>query len=310
MLCRRILFSAAACAWLLLDLCACTPEAKELILEGDAKIATAADAENLARYTGITGRLTVKRAAIRELYLPRLKSIGGKLYVQKNADLTALRLPSLVSIGSDDGDVAIIERNPALVEIDLGGLRTAAYQIAVRSNDALARIDLGALAEIVGVGLEIADNPSLEQISVPGLIVAASISVTGCPRLHGVVVPDLKKTAAVVLERNDRLEILDMSGLERVAVDPGSDVTACRLSIVGNSALKGLQGLKSLAIVGPMCDVVVRDNAKLPQCDANGLYERLTKDGWRGTPSACGNEVDACGGEKCQDGEIRHDAGL
>jgi hypothetical protein len=215
-----------------------------------------------------------------------------------------------VSIGSDDGDVAIIERNPALVEVDLGGLRTAAYQIAVRGNDALARIDLGALAEIVGVGLEIADNPSLQQLSVPGLLVAASISVTGCPQLHDVVMPDLTKTAAIVLERNDRLEILDMSGLGRVAVDPGSAVTACRLSIIGNSALKGLHGLKSLAAIGPTCEVAVRDNARLPQCDAVGLFERLTKAGWRGTPSVCGNEVDACGGEKCQDGETRHDAGL
>jgi hypothetical protein len=309
MLCRRIRVATAACACLMIGLGACTPEEKDRVFTGDATIATAADAANLAQYTEITGRLTVKRAAIRKLSLPRLRSIGGKLYVQKNADLISLRLPALASIGSDEGDVAIIERNPALAEIDLGGLKTAAYQISVRNNDVLERIDLGALAEIVGVGLEVADNPELRELSVPGLLVAASVSVTGCPRLRRLAMPDLSTTAALVLERDDRLEVLDLRGLERIFVIPGSLVGTCRLSIVGDGALEALSGLVNLASVGRDCEVAVRDNAGLPSCDAVGLFKRLAEAGWNGTPAACGNKVDTCGSDRCPSRDDRPDGG-
>jgi hypothetical protein len=308
MLYRRII-CAAACAGMALGFAACSPEAKERILTGDAKIATAADVEELAQYTEITGRLTVKRADVSEITLPHLRSIGGKLYVQKNAKLTALRLPALQAIGSDDGDVAVIERNQALVEVSLGGLKTAAYQIAVRNNDALERIDLGSLVEIIGLGLEIADNRSLLDLEVDGLLVAASVSVTGCPSLSRVAMPDLTSTTGVVLERNDRLEHVDFSGLERVFAVPGSQVAACRLSIVGNPALKGLHGLKSLAAVAPECEISVRDNPALPSCDASGLFKRLAQAGWRGVPSTCGNKIDTCGGERCGGGASAADAG-
>lgn len=308
MLYRRIIH-AAACAGLAIGLAACTPEAKDRVLTGDAKIVTAADVERLAGYTEITGRLTVKRADVTEISLPNLKAIGGKLYVQKNAALTALRLPALRSIGSDDGDVVVIERNRALVEVSLGGLKTAAYQIAVRNNDALERLDLGSLAEIVGLGLEVVDNRSLQELEVGGLLVAASVSVTGCPALRRVAMPDLTSTTGVVLERNDRLEQVDFSGLERVFVVPGSQVATCRLSIVGNPALKGLHGLKSLKGVAPQCEISVRDNPALPSCDAKGLFERLAQAGWPGVPSVCGNKTDACGGERCGVVESAPDAG-
>ena len=308
MLYRKITI-AAGCAWLTLGLGACTPEEKDLVFRGDAKIAAAADVENLAQYTSITGRLTVKRAAIRELVLPRLGSIGGKLYVQKNAALTSLRLPALESIGSEDGDVAVIERNPALTEVDLGGLKTAAYQIAVRGNDALRRIDLGALTEIVGVGLEIADNPALGEIEVPALVVSASVTVTGCPSLGRVVISDLKETGALAVERNDRLTILDARGLERLLSLPGSAAPACRLSIVGNGSLERLDMLKGLAAAGPKCEVTVRGNGKLPACRVDELVRALEKSGWRGARTTCGNGIDACGGERCPDEGRRPDAG-
>jgi len=309
MLCQRITGATTACVWLAFGLTACTPEEKERVLSGDAKIATAADVENLAQYTAITGRLTVKRAALKEIVLPRLKTVGGKLYVQKNADLRSLRLPALGSIGSEDGDVAIIERNPVLTEVDLGGLKTAAYQISVRNNDALRRVNLGALTEIVGTGLEIADNPALQEISVPGLLVAASVSITECGSLRRVVLSDLKNTGALVVEGNDQLEILDARGLERVAAIPDSAVPVCRLSIVGNGSLKALDGLKSLAGASPTCAIDVRDNGELPTCDVDGLLQRIKKAGWPGVPALCGNKIDACGGGKCPGGEGRPDAG-
>jgi len=86
-------------------------------------------------------------------------------------------------------------------------------------------------------------------------------------------------------------------------------VQACRLSIVGNGSLKSLGGFPSLAIAGPSCEVDVRDNEKLPTCDVDGLLQRLEKAGWRGARAACGNKIDACGGEKCPGGEGRPDAG-
>jgi hypothetical protein len=296
---RPVQVSLAAGAIVALWLGACAPEAtKEKILAGDATVATSADLEALASYTAIEGRLTVKRAAIRRLSLPRLKAIGGKLYVQKNAELVTVALPALESIGSEDGDAAIIEKNPALVEVMLGALKTSAHQIAVRENEALERIDLGALTEIVGVGLDVADNPSLRELNASRLLVAASVSVTDCPRLERLAMPDLKAAAAIVLERDASLRSVDLQGFERLFVVPGSIVPGCRLSIVG-SALGGLGGLRSLGSIGPDCEIDVRENRRLPACDVAAFLKTLAKAGWRGLPAVCGKLADSCGGERC-----------
>jgi hypothetical protein len=309
MICQRFTWIAVAGAGLALALAACSPEEEaEKILVGDAKIETAADAERLVGYTAITGRLTVKRAAVKQLVLPRLGSIGGKLYVQKNAELRSLRLPALESVGSEEGDVALIERNPVLAEIDLGALKTAAYQIAVRNNAALRSLKLGALAEIVGPGLDVADNPALQELSLPGLIVAASVAVTGCADLRRVDISDLPGVGALVVERNARLEILDAGGLERLVVLPDAAAAACRLSIAGNGALAGLEGLRNLTVAGPKCAVEVRDNAALPTCAAGALLERLRSAGFRGEGLACGNKPDACGGDGCVAAQGRPEA--
>jgi hypothetical protein len=292
----------AVFAWAATLLCGCTPEEEEeRVIAGDVRISTRAEVEKVASATAITGRLTVKRAQIESLSLPRLRAIGGKLYIQKNPRLVSVSLPALESIGTKNGDVALIERNPVLSTLDFRALSSAAYQIAVRGNGALRRLVFPTLMEVRGLGLVVAENAALEEIVAPNLIRSPSIEIIGCPALRDATLSGLEATASLVIEDDARLARLDLAALVRIARGAADRVvTACRFSLSRNSALTSLSGLESLTHVGPGCAFALRDNARLPTCDIGMLLTRLAGSN-RSIESEemCGNLADDCGGEVC-----------
>ena len=290
------LLAAATVVW------ACTPDETDRVVAGDVTIQTQADAARIADAVEITGKLTVKRADLDRLSLPRLRSIGGKLYVQKNPRLAALSLPALETVGTASGDVLIIERNPALAAIDLGSLTATAYQLAVRENGALRHLSLPGLAEARGLGIEITDDAALEDVSAPGLMRSAAITIRGCPGLRAAAFPILPSTAALVVEDDTRLARLDLTSLARInhGVDHSDAWIPCRLSLIGDGEIATLAGLQHLAHLGPDCQVEIRGNAALPTCETDALRTRLTASGADlGGARICDNLTDGCGGATC-----------
>jgi len=145
-------------------------EKELLILEGDATITSPEDLARLVKYDSIAGKLVVKRSTLERLDLPNLKSIKGRLYIQKNAALKSVNLGSLQQVGIKEGDELVIERNSALESIDLGRLSFVAHSFSLRNNTALKSVDLDSLMKVPGHGLQISRNPSLMRLEMKSVV--------------------------------------------------------------------------------------------------------------------------------------------
>jgi hypothetical protein len=269
------------------------------VLEGDASIAVAADVERLSKYTGITGKLVIKRADVDSVELPNLEFIGGKLYVQKNRLLTRLGLPRLERIGDEPGVTAIIERNDALRTVDLGGLETVSCSLLVRANPALVELDLGSLVTLPGQGLEVSDNDSMEALALPLAREISYFTVKGCERLRGVRAPSLESTLYLAIEDNKSLTSIDMRALTVLYADPSKNAAMSELSISRNDSLESLDGFASMSAIGRNRPLRITENKRLPTCRAVDLRNRLTQGGWKGESEICGNMQDGCAAVQC-----------
>ncbi len=280
------------------------PVEKELlILEGDATITSPEDLARLVKYDSIAGKLVVKRSTVERLDLPNLKSIKGRLYIQKNAALKSVNLGSLQQVGTREGDELVIERNSALESIDLGRLSFVTHSFSLRNNNALKSIDLDSLLRVLGHGLQVSENPSLVRLELKSVLDITYLTVSDCVRLEAISMPGLRSVLHVAIQNNPRLLKLDMTNLFGIYVDPTINADRAGLQVVGNDSLQTLKGFENLQVIGRNRPLEITGNPNLPTCAAILMRDRLAKSGWRGTGDVCGNRVDACHARECAESE-------
>jgi hypothetical protein len=299
----------ATAAALVIAVAGCTPEKKQdaageavavpQVLEGDAVIASAADVVRLSRYTGITGKLVIKRAEVDRVELPNLEFIGGKLYVQKTRLLTRLSMPRLARIGDEPGEGAVIERNEALRTVVLSDLETVSCSLIVRLNPALAELDLGSLLTLPGQGLEVSDDDSIETLSLPSAREISYLTIRGNKSLKRIAAPSLESVLYVAIEDNESLASIAMDALSVLYADPSKNAAKSELSISRNASLETLDGFANLKALGRNRPLRITENKSLPTCRAMNLRDRLTQGGWKGESEICGNEQDGCVAVEC-----------
>jgi len=274
---------------------------ERLVLKGDALIESQADLDEMARYAEIGGRLVLKRAKVKEVSLPLLESVGGKVSVRKNADLVSFSAPVLKSVGRSGVDDMTFESNPVLRRIELPKLETVAHSVVIRNNGALEEIEMPALVQAPGDGLEVSANGKLSRLSLPVLRAATHVTVSDCGKLKDVSMESLEWTDSLRVERNGSLTGLAMPLLGIINHDPEVNPVRVEVRITDNPALKSLGGLGNLSMIGRNGALVISGNTSLPSCQALDIEKRLTEKGWRGKATICGNAGDECGHKECEE---------
>jgi len=280
---RLLLLVVLACAGLS-ALCpvGCTPESSSggteeapgRVHEGDYAVSNRADLAKLADVARITGKLTIKRAEVSTVALPRLEEVGGKLAIQKNKRLSAVELPGLRRVGSARGDDLILEHNPLLERVELGALKTS-HGIKVRRNDKLRQVVLTGLERDLGNGLDFESNHELTQLQLGALRATQRLAVGSSTKLGSLDLSALEQVSAITLSANPvltQLDVVDQLGEERAKPAPRS-VGAREIRIEHNRALR--------------------------TCEAQRLIERMRERGWRGESHVCGSAADTCGSTAC-----------
>ena len=248
----------------------CPPEAP--VRDGDWIINGEADVLATACFTIITGRLLVVGTALGSLELPTLVSVEGDVQIEDNARLTRVSLPTLSRVGADrDGGQATLslQRNAALVDLDLPALalvnndvllsdnaaiatiRLAALEtigrdsvstLSINGNGALVAIDLPRLTRLV-YGTMGLSGDSLESINLPALVdVWSWLEVAGCPRLTALSLPSLTH-AVLGLRLNPSLTTVDLPSLTTVGM-----LDLSRDAMRGELVLPALQELPALTV--------------------------------------------------------------
>jgi len=253
----------------------CTPE-QDLVIEGDVTVASEGDLERIGEATRITGALKVKRSAIDRLHLPRLVEIGGRLSVQKNERLTEVLLPALRSVGGPAGHEVLVERNFALIALDLRGLEAAAGGVVVRHNPRLERVDLGALSKVGRFGVELTADDGIRALELPALTSAPRLHVESCYRLERLGIAALEHVDSLTVRANSTLAEID-------EIAPAGQRETAPAEAPRNDAA-----------------IEVRDNPKLPTCEGARLSERFAERGWSGVIAICGNLADTCAPVGCE----------
>jgi hypothetical protein len=269
---HRQLFSVLVAIALIAS--ACTPGQREI--DGDVTVGSAADLERLEDCVSIGGSLTVKRSELSSLALPRLRELGGRLAIQKNAGLKEVDLGALEKLGGE----AVVERNDQLEALDLGALAAAPRGLAVRLDPRLERIDLGTLRSAGAAGVEIASAYGVRELDLGALAGATRLVVESCQRLERLDVHSLVDVRQVRISANPHLgRILAAGPLE-------GDAAAGRRRAPAPKADQTF---------------TARHNNELPTCEARRLHERLEQRGWRGRVEICENAADTCPPIGCSD---------
>ena len=177
------------------------------ILQRDLTISTAADMELLAEIQVIMGSLTLEAYDASIFDMPALQSVEGDLIIHDNANLEAIHLPALSTLGSQELGFGALQlnANPALKTVDIPNLTHIHGPLIIRDNDALA--DVGGMTKLSSMrGISLANNERLQGLANP---------IT----LHGGV-----------------LHIIDNGALASIEAT-GSASTGSRVRLTGNTAL-------------------------------------------------------------------------
>ena len=220
----------------------------------------------------------MKNAALTDIALPKLASVG-EMTVYSNPALTGVSgLPALVSVTYNFR----IANNPALTQIVLPPSMKTAYQVTIDANPMLVSIEGPNLVSTKG-DLLITNDPALTSITLTGLIgVGAQLRIANSS-LADVALPNLTTTGSdLSIESNSVLASLD--GLE------GFNHTGGRLKVIGNPVLTNLAGLSGAFAVGTVLEI--HDNPKLGLCQGISRLIDAVDDGLPGPGPGAGGVPD------------------
>ena len=245
-------------------------------IEGDLHITDSTDLASLICVSSVTGSLFVNDTSLETFQeLANLKSVGGTVQIGGNASLVDLAgLEGLIEIkgGGGYGEATIFD-NPMIENLDglkslevmdyltilncdglsdlsgvsgkISGSLTGGWGLSLVGNKALSTLDSLAGASNLTFRVYLADNPSLTDISALETVIdkdaSVEIYVQNNDKLLELVGFHLLTTlSSLVVDGNDSL--VDLSGLESVAVVTGAAV------VTNNESLEDLSGLGGLEV--------------------------------------------------------------
>jgi hypothetical protein len=231
-------------------------------LEGSLTITNSQDWRSFVETgcTEITGDLRIEGNGLADLDgVAPIERIGGELSITRTDSLTSVALPRLMTVGT-----LTVEVNDALSSLSLPAL-TKTGSFVISSNKALTSLSLPKLTTADGIGnmmtSGIMDNAALAHLDLPRLTTVGS---------------------GLLISYN--LELTSLAGLSTLTTVGGD------LYVVGNAGLTAL-GLPVLTDLRG--NLIIEDNAELPQCQAVALQARLVANGWTGAATICGNDATA-----------------
>jgi hypothetical protein len=233
--------------------------------------------------------------ALTELALPSLRTRG--VYVRANASLAAVRAPLLES-----NFVTILE-SPVVHTVELDALREGEVEVGacVIAELSLPSFESGRLSVGVGPSLtslsapafaegqvSIADAPAtlsfpslessprievlqserLESLSLPALLGAHELRLSGCPALVSTSLPQLSTLGG-----------LDLNGTGLASVSlPQLDSWLGSLQLTNNPSLANLD-FAGFTLPSPACNVYVAGNPSLPTCEVQAVLDAALAEG-------------------------------
>jgi hypothetical protein len=208
---------------------------------------TVKGAEDLAALEGIThlrGDLYIQGTALREVSIPGLVTMEGRISIHANPELLRVSMPGLRYVGHQ----LDVTNNPVLETLELGGARgrrlLVGGDVEVSGNARLP--DLGGLRPVVPTqNLTVSGNAALTSLGgfeeltrlTGNLVISANGSLTS------IILPALEQVGRVLhLSENAALPSLGtFSSLKSVGED---------LVIADNDSLESLEGMPMLQLVG------------------------------------------------------------
>jgi hypothetical protein len=130
--------------------------------------------------------------------------------------------------------------------------------LTIRTGAALDLAPLKKLHVVLG-DLVVGPSVALEDLQLPQLYSAGTITITGNGDLHGVILPKLASAGAIRIAGNVSLTTITMPALAKVSGD---------IAITGHAEL-GIVNLAALETIGGALKLA--DNAKLTLVDATAL---------------------------------------
>lgn len=177
------------------------------VFDGSVNVKTQADIDEIAGYTGITGRLAVSNSDVECLtFLSCMESVGHDLNIFGNDLLTDVSgLDNITEVGAiQDGPLlpgghVTISENSALVDFDsLNNIEQTQINLSISENDSLESVS--GFSSFVGTqkNFEIRFNPVLKNIDSDGLrdilFIGGECVVTNNPELCITTIVDMCET--------------------------------------------------------------------------------------------------------------------
>ena len=134
------------------------------VFEGDARIPTAEELEQLLGYSRITGNLTIAAPMLKEVIWPTLRRVDGFLWIWKSQELEYFDLSGLQQVGG----MLLIRENNRLTDFDLGALAYIGGGLSVVYNDTLSDCRVDELRETIGEGNITEGVTATDNLPQPG----------------------------------------------------------------------------------------------------------------------------------------------
>jgi len=251
--------------------------------------ATSVTFENLETANGNNQPFFISsNPVLKNLNLPKLHSIKGKLSIVANPTLLVVDLPSFIEHGITDEGYIMIKNNQNLQSINLENFAVAS-SIGIENNESLISVNLKNLRYVgtsnyVTGRLRIKGNSRLTTLNLDKLGGAFYIEIedTKITSLNLNKVSSAEKE--LVIKNNSKLTNFDLSSFKEVR----------HLKIQNNQNLISLNSLQNLTNI--YRDLTVTDNASLTDC--SGLCNIINNGGVAGlttisnNPSGCGSQIE------------------
>jgi hypothetical protein len=203
--------------------------------------------------------------------LSGLTIVEGDLEITDMDSLTSLN--GLQNVSSVGGRLQV-GYNPALEDLDALGAVEEVGGLDISANPQLTSLaGLGRLARVHGIddlpflGVTISNNAALIAIGLPSLLeVDGPVAITNNPLLRSLAGLESLRVIRGRLGIALNEELVSLNGLDQLTSVGEATITYCR-------ELRDLHALASLTAVES--SVEVRDNEKLPTCEAEWLRARM-----------------------------------
>jgi hypothetical protein len=238
------------------------------VVDGDVKIESGAELEQLEGVTEIEGGLSLGGTAIDLGPLRCLGRITGSLTIS-GASLTSVDgLAALRAVGGR----LFVTSNPSLATLGLGRLAAVGSDVWIQNDGALATVDLGALATVgsyYGSALTFDNLPKLSRVDLHALAETPPGGALTLSNDGAAASAPLALDVSALAEVGNTLSFASVANLHDVDRFAALRSVGGRLLVTSNAKLENLDGLGGVQVV--KSDVAIEHDALLASIDLGAL---------------------------------------